>query len=74
MALTRSDIGDLYLAEEMKALKCIRNAVDALDATDPVGFRFWLEEAVYHGTQMTNFKRKFEAMLGEDWNYEAGSR
>lgn len=74
MALKQSDIGDLYLWEEMKALRCIRKAVDCLDDADPVGFGFWLEEAQYHSGQMTSFKRRFEIMIAEELGEENEAR
>jgi len=65
MVLRQSDIGNLYLNEEMKALRCIREAVDALDETDPVAAGFWIEEAGYHAQVMRRLKSKFDSIIEE---------
>lgn len=65
MVLRQSDIGDLYLSEEMKALRCIREGVDALDNTDPVSAGFWFEEALYHTQVMRRLKARFDSIVEE---------
>jgi len=65
MPVTKVSKAVEYHENELEALRCIRNAVDSMDACSPLAARAHLCLAVDFVDKMVDCKQEFD-MIGED--------